>query len=447
MRRVVVIGGVAAGMSAASQIKRRLPDVEVVVLEKTRFVSYGSCGIPYYLSGLVKDPMSLIAIPKEKFITDRKIDVRTQTEAIFINPRKKEVIAKDADKEYLLSYDKLVIATGARPARPDVKGLENDGIFLMRDLEDGIKIGQYIANKKPKSALIYGGGYIAMEMSEAFRALGLELTVVVWDRLMGREEGEIVDVIRTELLKNGVRLEEFCAIKSFERNNGTIRADTDRGAIDADIVIVATGVVPNSELAKDAGLELSVKNSIATDKHQRTSDPDIYSAGDCADAYHIVTGKKAWIPLGSTANKQGRVAGANIAGEDIQFPGVVGTATFKVFDLEVARTGLTEAVAKEEGFSVGTVLVDANSRAHYYPNNKPIRIKLVFDTRSGRLLGAHMAGGEGVSKRIDIFATALHANMTIDDIAFLDLSYAPPFAPVWDPVLVAAQVASKKVNR
>lgn len=447
MNRVVVIGGVAAGMSAASQVKRRNPDVEVIVLEKTRFVSYGSCGIPYYLSGLIKDPMRLIAIPKEKFVTERKIDVRTQTEAVFINPRKKEIIAKDASKEYPLSYDKLVIATGARPARPDASGLDNDGIFLMRDLEDGIKIGRYIADRKPKSALIYGGGYIAMEMSETFRALGVELTVVVRNGLMGREDAEIADVVRAELVKNNVRLEEFCAIKSFERKGEVIRAETDRGAVDAEIVIVATGVVPNSDLAKDAGLELSVKGSIATDKHQRTSDPDIYSAGDCADAHNIVTGKKTWIPLGSTANKQGRVAGAHIAGEDAEFAGVVGTATFKVFDLEVARTGLTEATARKEGFSVGTEIVDTSSRAHYYPGGKPIKIKLVFDTNTGRLLGAHLAGGEGVSKRIDVFATALHANMMIDDIAFLDLSYAPPFAPVWDPVLVAAQVAAKKVKK
>ena len=447
MKRVVVIGGVAAGMSAASQIKRRNPDVEVVVLEKTRFVSYGSCGLPYYLSGLISDPMKLVAIPKEKFITERKIDVRTQAEAIYINPEKREVIAKDPNGERALMYDKLVIATGARPSRPDVAGLNSEGIFFMRDLEDGLLIGQFMEKKKPHSALIYGGGYVAMEMAETFRRLGINLTVVVWDRLMGKEESEIADVIRGELAGNDVRLEEFCAIKSFERKGDLIRAETDRGSVDADVVLVATGIVPNSELAKDAGLKLSIRNSIATDTHQKTSDPEIYSAGDCADALHLVTGKKTWIPLGSTANKQGRVAGAHIAGEDAEFPGVVGTATFKVFDLEVARTGLTEAFTKSEGFNVGTEIVDAGSRAHYYPGGKPIKIKLVFDANSGRLLGAHMAGGEGVSKRIDVFATALYAKMTIDDVAFLDLSYAPPFAPVWDPVLVAAQVASKKVKR
>ncbi|HDH96584.1 MAG TPA: NADH oxidase, partial [Proteobacteria bacterium] len=324
---------------------------------------------------------------------------------------------------------------------------DQEGVFMLRDLVDGIRIAEFIREVNPKSALIYGGGYIGMEMAESFRELGLDLTVVVRSRVAGREEAEIAELVRDELLKHGVRVEESCTIRSFEKVSGRIRAETNKGTIDADIVLVAAGVVPNSEIARDAGIETGFKNAIATDARQRTNVPDIYAAGDCADALHLVTGKKTWIPLGDTANKQGRVAGANMAGEELIFPGVVGTAVFKVFDLEVARTGLTEAQAKSEGFDAGTAVINASSRAHYYPGGSRMRIKLVFDKTSGRLLGAHMAGKEGVAKRIDVFAAALHARMTVDEVAFLDLAYAPPFAPVWDPVLVAAQVARKGVKR
>jgi len=447
MARVVVIGGVAAGMSAASQAKRRNPELDVVVLEKTRFVSYGSCGLPYYVSGLIKNPMDLIAVSKEKFISERGIDVRTETEALAIYPDKKEVLARGPDGEYAIPYDKLVISTGARAQRPDISGIDAEGVFLLRTLEDGIRMRSYIEARKPGSALIYGGGYIAVELAEAFKELGLDTTVAVRSKVLRREEPEIVGVVREELVKHGVRVEESCPIKTLERREGTIQMETDKGRLDADIVVVATGVEPNSELARDAGVELSFKDAIATDTRQRTNLPDVYAAGDCADAYHLLTGKKTWIPLGDTANKQGRVAGANIAGEGVEFPGVVGTAAFKVFGLEVARTGLTEEHARAEGFDVGAVVVDVNSRAHYYPGGGRMKIKLVFDGAGGRLLGAHMAGSEGVAKRIDVFAAALHARMTVDEVAFLDLAYAPPFAPVWDPVLVAAQVARRKVKR
>ncbi|MCL4479544.1 MAG: FAD-dependent oxidoreductase, partial [Deltaproteobacteria bacterium] len=386
---------------------------------------------------------------KEKFKTEREIDVFTKIEVVNIDTKAGIVHATDHNdkKDLSFPYDYIAITTGASPVKPQIPGIDNPGIFQLRTLEDGIAIKGYIKSRPVKRVAIIGAGYIGMEMAEVLRALNMEVIIIEkLPNILGTMDDEINTVVEKTLDANGIKLMKSTEVRLFEKkDNGGIKIETTNGNFDVDLVILSIGINPNSKLAKDAGIVTGAHDAILVNERMETNVPHIYSAGDCATAKHIILKKDVYIPLGTTANKQGKIAGANISGANETFKGIVGTSVVKVFDLEVARTGLTEKDAKENGFNAVTNLITSRTRAHYYPGSKPITIKLVVEKKKGKLLGAEMVGGEGVSKRIDIVAAGLYAGMTADELSRLDLSYAPPFSPVWDPLLVAASDILKKV--
>jgi CoA-dependent NAD(P)H sulfur oxidoreductase len=471
--KLVIIGGVAAGMSAASSAKRVNPDIEAIVVEKDFFISYGACSLPYYVSNDIKEINDLISLSPETAKNERDIAVLTRHEALEIDGEKKKVLVSDISTgaKFPLSYDKLIIATGGLPVKPPLPGIDLENIFTIRTLHDGIEIKKFIdgwnffypcvgspeclyvnrfgANRRPMKAVIVGGGYIGMEMCESFRKRGIDVTVVEKaDRVLGTMDSEITAIVEEKIVSEGVKLHKETSVQGFAGVGGKVtKVLTDKDEFDADMVLLAIGSRPNSGLAKEAGIGLGAGGAIGVDEFLRTNMPDVYAAGDCAETVHLVTGKKVYIPLGTTANKQGRIAGENAAGTNKPFEGIVGTAVTKVFDLEVARTGLSVIDAEREGLQYFTSTIRGRSRSSSYPAGKPITISYVVEKETGRLLGTQMVGQEGVAHRIDTLAACLYGKMTIGDVARLDLGYAPPFATVWDPILVAANVALKKLNQ
>jgi NADPH-dependent 2,4-dienoyl-CoA reductase/sulfur reductase-like enzyme len=448
--RFIVIGAVAAGMSAASRARRLKPNMEIIVFERTGDVSWAACGMPYLIEDNVKSASDLVVYDVKFFKEKRNIDIFLYHEVKQIFPERKTVLAKNIksgeEKEY--PYDKLLIATGARSVVPPIKGIDLKGIFPLRQLQEGVAIKEYIRQKSPKKGLIIGAGYIGMEIAEAFSERGIKVTIVEkMANIIGTMDDEITQVVEEELESNGVNIIKSSAVVEFQGNNSSVtRAVTDSGmSIDTDIALIGVGIRPNSEIARDAGVALGQTGAIKVNAKMETSLPDIFAAGDCAEAYHLVLGRNVYIPLGTTANKQGKIAGENVAGGNASFAGIVGTAIFKTFNLEVGRTGITEKEAKAEGIDYMSNVIDQTSRAFYYPGRSDIKVKLVADRKTGRLLGAQMAGKEGVSKRVDVFATAITARMTVGEVGNLDLGYAPPFAPVYDPILVAAEELQKKL--
>lgn len=459
--KLIVVGGVAAGMSAASAARRAKPDMEIIVFEKGPFISYGACSIPYYLSGEIQDYRQLIALRPEVAREERKLDVRSGCMVTSIDAKRKEVqiYTTASQKTEIHGYDRLVLATGALPIRPPFPGIDLQNVFTLRTLEDGIAIRDFIdrscAQKSERSRLgaprvvIIGGGYIGLELCESFRKRGLDVTVVEkMDRVLGSMDTSITAIVEDKVRMEGVRLLKETSVLGFEGKDGIVTAlKTDKGDIQADLVIVSVGVAPNTKIAAEAGVALGIKGTVSVDEFMRTNHPDIYAAGDCAEAVFTVTGKKTYIPLGTTANKQGRIAGENAAGGSYIFDGVVGTAQTKVFDLEVARTGLSLSEAEREGLDCFATTIQGWSRSKAYPAGKPLFITYAIERRTGRLLGAQMAGQEGVALRIDTLAACLYGKMTVMDVARLDLGYAPPFATVWDPILIAANQGVKAIQK
>jgi NADPH-dependent 2,4-dienoyl-CoA reductase/sulfur reductase-like enzyme len=470
--KLIVIGGVAAGMSAASSYKRISPEAEALVLEKDYFISYGACSLPYFISDDVKDFNQLISLTPNVAMEERGIKVLTRHEVLNIDTGMHKVHAKNLDNGASMefAYDKLVLSTGGLPIKPPLPGIDLQHVFTIRTLLDGIEIKKYIdewdsfhvcvgspeclyinrfgAGKRQMKAIIVGGGYIGMEMSESLHKRGLEVTVIEKsDRVLGNMDTSITGIVEEKIIAKGVKLFKNTSVEGFAGKEGVVtKVLTDKGEFDADIVLLVIGARPNTQLAKNAGIELGVNGAIRVDEYLRTNIPDIYAAGDCAEATYMITGKKAYIPLGTTANKQGRIAGENAAGMKNVFDGIVGTAVTKVFDLEVARTGLSPVEAEREGYSFFISTIKGRSRSSSYPSGKPITVSFIADRDSGRLLGAQMVGEEGAAHRIDVLAACLYGKMTIEDVARLDLGYAPPFATVWDPILIAANVALKKLK-
>lgn len=450
-KRIVVIGGVAAGMSAASKARKLISDIEIFVFEKSGQISYGACGLPNLISDLIKSPEDLVSHDFKFFKEERDINVFLYHEAVAIYPAKRSVLVKNlqtgAENEY--QYDKLVITTGARAFVPQIKGIEKKGIFTIKTLQDGIETKDFIRKNVPRRALIIGAGHIGMEMAEALALAGMDVTIAEREpNILGTMDEEITKIVEEGLVRNKIKLYKSASVKEFISKNGYVREAIldNNDSINADIVIVCIGTRPNSEIAKEAGIETDHTGAINVNQRMETNVPGIYSAGDCAMAYHQVLERQVYIPLGTTAIKQGKVAGENMAGGNASFKGIVGTSVIKIFDLEVARTGISGIDAQKEGFNFISNVVEQNSRAHYYPGGSKIWVKLIAEMNTGRILGAEMVGREGISKRIDVFATAITAKMTAEDMGDLDLSYAPPFAPVWDPVLIAANDLKKKIN-
>jgi NADPH-dependent 2,4-dienoyl-CoA reductase/sulfur reductase-like enzyme len=455
--RFVVIGGVAAGMSAASRFRRNKPEAEVIVVQNGEYVSYGSCGLPYFVSGLVKDVHGLVVYDAEFFKKRRNINVLRWHEATKIDPVAKLVLARDLKegKEVNLSYDKLAICTGASPFKLEIPGSELKNIFVIRTAEDGVVLRNFIEREIPKKAAIIGAGPIGLEMAEALSIRGIEVTVVKRPgSILKMFDDDMVVMVEEELKGKGVNLVKNAIIQGFEGDKeGKVKTVVLADArYDADFVLLATGSKPSSSLAKEAGLKVNADGTIAVNERMQTSNPDIFAAGDCVGQEDLLTGKEVYLPRGTTANKQGRVAGENASGGDDTFEGVVGTLVSKIFDLTVARTGLSSREAAAEGYDFTTSTISHPDHAFTYPNPEPenITTKLIMDKKTGRLLGAQMIGTHknmGVAKRIDVFATALQNKMTIAEVNRLDLSYSPPYAPFYDNILVAAEVGLKKLTR
>jgi NADPH-dependent 2,4-dienoyl-CoA reductase/sulfur reductase-like enzyme len=449
--RLVVVGGDAAGMSAASRARRLRPEIEIVVLEKGRDVSYSACSTPYYIAGLIEERDALIAHDAEFFRLERRIDMRLEAEAVALDAKRREVTYRTSRGAETIGFDALVMATGATPVKTHLPGSELRGVFTLRTLVHADAIRDFLATECAARATVLGGGYVGLEMAEALRSRGLMVTVLeALPHVLSSYDPDMSELVERELLSKGVAVSMGAKIDGFEpgadgRRVGYVLAKGQRLA--TDLVLVAVGVRPETRLASSAGIELGRTGAIKVDGRQVTSEASILAAGDCAEAMHIVTGRPAWIPLGTTANKQGRIAGENATGGNARFAGVAGTNVTKVLDLEVAQTGLSSEAARHEGFHPDSVRITGSSRSHAYPGASPLVVKLVFEKGTGRVLGAQMVGNEGVAKRIDVVATALAARMAVADLEGVDMSYAPPFSPVWDPVLIAAREAVKKVAR
>ena len=450
-QHIIIIGGNAAGMSAASRIRRNDPKVKITVFEKSNHVSYAACGLPYFISDEINRPDNLIAVQIDDFVEQRNIQVKLRHEGISFDSRSKTVEVKDLENDRMveLEYDKLIIATGARPVMPSITGSHLKNIFVLRTLDQGIRLKEHIENTHPKNALIIGGGYIGMEMVEALVKKNINVTLVeMRDRLMNNVDREISDQIENYLKDKGCNIiisEKVIAFVGDEKVQA-VRFQRNK-EMDVDLVLIASGIQPNVEMAVSGGVELGKSGAIAVSSKMQTNKMHVFAAGDCAEAKNIVTGKNDYVPLGTTANKQGRVAGDNASGKVSHFKGIVATAAVKIFDLEVARTGITEQQATDLRIPFKKVIIKDKTRASYYPGSEPITVLLIFNVTNGKLLGAQILGFQGAAKRIDILATALHNSMTVQEIAELDLSYAPPFAPVWDPILIAANQAVKKIRQ
>ncbi len=441
---ILIIGGVAAGTSAGAAAKRQDSSLSVLLVQKEKYISYGGCGLPYYVEGIVDTIDKVIEFTPEKFREKKGVEVLTLHEVEQVDFEKKiaKVRSLESGEVFEVEYGKLVISTGASAVLPPFAKLDDERIFTIRNPEDAMRIRNFLESKRPKTAVVIGGGYIGLEMSEAIAAYGTKVTIVeALDHLLGNAMPEINGVIVEGLKSSGVEVLLETVVKEIEPGE-KIKVKTSKGDIEADMVLVAVGVKPNTEIF--TGLELSVKGAIRVDELSRTNISDVFAAGDCATAKHVITGDDVYIPLGTTANKQGRVAGRVAAGGIDRFPGVVGSSVTKIFDMEFARTGLSEQEAKRAGFDASHVFIKSRSKAGYYPSTAPIYIALVFDKKTGRVLGAQIVGKE-VHRRIDVVAAAIYGRLTVMDIGYMDLAYAPPFSPVWDPILIAGNVARREL--
>jgi len=443
--RLIIIGGDAAGMSAASQARRQRPELEIIAFERSPHTSYSACGIPYYVGGIVDDAAALIARTPQAFREKHNIDARTLHEVMQIDltRRRVQVQQEESGKTWWEPFDQLVIATGAVPLSPDVPGAHADGIYGLNTLQSGIKVRQVIDREQPKRAVIVGGGYIGLEMAEGLIQRGLEVALVERSpQAMNTLDPDMGALVSETLRDVGVVLYLEESLKGFEVQDGRVRAVvTDRRTLPADFVILGLGVRPNTKLAEDAGLTLGEKDAIQVNDRMQAEAEGVWAAGDCVQSFHLVSRRPIHIALGTVANKQGRVAGVNIGGGYATFSGVVGTAVSKICTVEVARTGLQEKEIQQLGLEYMSAKIESRTRAGYYPEAGRITVKVLAEKGSGRLLGGQIVGVEGAAKRVDVLATALHAGFTVQEMVNLDLSYAPPYSPVWDPVLIAVRKA------
>ncbi len=445
--RFVVIGGDAAGMSAASRAKRNRPDLDVVVLEESQDVSYSACGMPYNIADSKREMEDLVVRSAEAFREKQGIDLRTGHRAIAIDRVQREVSGVDVNGgDFRVSYDKLLIATGASALIPNLPGFDLPGVFVLKSLEDGRKIRRFLASAPVQKAVIIGMGYIALEMCEALKARGVEAALVKpRPELLPWMNRDLAAVVAAEMERHSAVLHAGIKIEGIERKGENLMVQCDGLNLEGQMVLSATGVRPNSHIAERAGLVLGPSSEIAVGRDMKTSDDNIYAAGDCADAYHLVTGKKTWIPLALWANRGGWAAADHVTGKQVALDGVVGTAVFRVFDLQVARTGLSVQEAEENGFDPVEMVIKSRSRAHAHPGSSTLHVQMVGDRTSGRIIGAQMVGKEGAAHRINAIAVALHQRMTVEAFSRCDLAYAPPFSPVWDPMLTCASQLLKKM--
>ena len=446
-RRLVIIGGDAAGMSAASQARRMksVAELDIVVFERTSVTSYAACGLPYLVGGWVKSPDSLIARTPEQHRA-KGIDVRTRHEvtAIDIEAATVNVRELESGREAAEPYDELLIATGASGLAPKWPGIDAAGVLQLRTLDDAAEVERLLA-AGARRAVVVGAGYIGLEVAEGLLERGLHVTVVEkLDAPMGAVlDADMAVDVANAMEAAGIDLRLGTAVTGFTVVGGRVTAvETAAGPVEADLVVIGLGVRPNADLARVAGIGVGASGGIRVDDHLRTDKPHVWAAGDCVESHHRMSGRSVVVALGTHANKQGRAVGTNIAGGDAAFGGVLGTAITRFQAVEIARTGLTEREAEAAGLDATALIAEASNRAGYFPGAEPMKVKLVVERSTGRLLGAQIVGGAGAGKRIDVLATALWNGMTADEVAGMDLAYAPPFSPVWDPVLQAAGKAA-----
>ena len=439
--KVVIIGGVAGGATAAARLRRLDEQAEIVVFERSGYVSYANCGLPYYIGGVIEAPESLTLQTPESFFDRFRVDMRVRHEVTALHPDKKSVSVKNLETgvEFEEVYDKLILSPGAKPTQPRLPGVGLEKLSTLRTVEDTFRIKDYINTHHPKSAVLAGGGFISLELAENLRELGMEVTIVQRpNQLMNPFDPDMAAFIHGEVRQHGIRLALGHTVEGFaEQDGGVDVLLKDASPLHADMVVLAIGVTPDTALAKEAGLELGLKGSIVVNDRMETSVPDIYAVGDAVQVKHFVTGQDAVISLAGPANKQGRIAADNICGGDSRYQGSQGSSVIKVFDLTAAATGLNETNAKKAGLDVDTVVLSPMSHAGYYPGGKLMTMKVVFERETCRLLGAQIVGYEGVDKRIDVLATAIRAGLTAIQLKDLDLAYAPPYSSAKDPVNMA----------
>jgi len=439
--KVVIVGGVAAGATAAARIRRLDESAEIVVFERSGYVSYANCGLPYYIGDIITDPAELTLQTPESFFTRFRINMKVRHEVTAIHPERKTVSVKNLEtgEEFEESYDKLILSPGAKPAQPRLPGVGLDKLFTLRTVEDTLRIKEYIKKNKPGSAVLAGGGFISLELAENLRTLGMDVTIVQRPKqLMNPFDADMAAFIHSEARKHGLKLALGFTVEGFEEKDGGVDVLLkDNAPLHSDMVVLAIGVSPDTALAKDAGLELGVKGSIVVNERLETSVPDIYAGGDAVQVKHYVSGEDTVISLAGPANKHGRIIADNICGGNSSYLGSQGSSVIKVFDMTAAATGLNETNARKAGFDVDTVILSPMSHAGYYPGGKLMTMKLVFEKETYRLLGAQIVGYEGVDKRIDVLATAIHAGLKATRLKDLDLAYAPPYSSAKDPVNMA----------
>ncbi len=448
--KVVIIGGVAGGATAAARLRRLDEQAEIVVFERSGYVSYANCGLPYYIGGVIEDRSALTLQTPESFFARFRIDIRVRHEVTAIHPEKKTVLVKrlETGEVFEERYDKLILSPGAKPTQPRLPGTGLDKVFTLRTVEDTFRIKDYILQHRPKSAVLAGGGFIGLELAENLRELGLDVTIVQRPKqLMNPFDPDMAAFIHSEVRRNGIKLALGRTVEGFVQRDGGIDVLLkDEAPLRADMVVLAIGVTPDTALAKEAGLELGIKGSIVVNDRMETSIPDIYAVGDAVQVKHYVTGADAVISLAGPANKQGRIAADNICGGDSRYPGSQGSSVIKVFNLTAASTGINETNAKKAGLEADAVVLSPMSHAGYYPGGKLMTMKVVFEKGTCRLLGAQIVGYEGVDKRIDVLATAIHAGLTAAQLKDLDLAYAPPYSSAKDPVNMAGFMVENLAN-
>ncbi len=448
--KVVIVGGVAGGATAAARIRRLDEKAEIVVFERSGYISYANCGLPYYIGDVITDPEELTLQTPESFFSRFRVNMNVRHEVTTIHPDRKTVSVRNLETgdEFEESYDKLILSPGAKPSDPKLFGLGLDKLFTLRTVEDTFRIKDYINKHNPKSAILVGGGFIGVELAENLRELGIEVTIVQRPRqLMNPFDSDMAAFIHSEIQKHGVKLLLGRTVEGFaERNGGVDVLLKDEARLHADMVVLAIGVTPDTTLAKEAGVEVGIKDSIVVNDRMETSIPDIYAVGDAVQVKHSVTGKNTLISLAGPANKQGRIVADNICGRDSRYLGSQGSCVIKVFNMTAAMTGMNEANARKAGLAVDKVIFSPLSHAGYYPDGKLMTIKVLFEKSSYRLLGAQIVGYEGVDKRIDVLATAIHAGLKATQLKDLDLAYAPPYSSAKDPVNIAGFIIENIAN-
>ena len=448
--RLVIVGGVAAGTKAASRARRVDEGAQIVVYQEEPEPSISECGLPYLLSGVVEGRDELVARTPEQF-AEKDIAVRVRHRVERIDPTNKRLSVRNLRSDETLedTYDRLIIATGAQAVLPPIPGADLEGIFKLRFLTDSDEVLRYIEERSPSRAAVVGGGYIGLEVAENLRRLGMEVSLIEAEERVALAYGpEVAERVEEHLEENGVRVYTGAEVEEFTGDGRVRGVRFGGGELETDLVVVGVGIRPRVELAGEAGVELGPSGAIRVDSHMKTNLPDVWAAGDCVETVNLVSGEPAWVPLGDTANQMGRVAGTNAAtGEDtLEFPGILGTGIFKVFDLGVGKTGLSEGEAEEAGFETVSVAIETTDRASYYPGVGKVLLKLIAEKSAGRLIGAE-AAGYGAVKLTDVCATAIWGGLAYPDLINLDLAYAPPYGPALSPVIQAATVLSGEFER